>query len=43
MEQKFEKDVSEHSNKIVNELQEDQDKMHEWMGKLKPKLLEIAS
>ena len=40
-EQKFNDAVDEHTNKVVNELQKDQSKMHEWIGQLQPKLVQV--
>ena len=34
VEEKLEKDITEHTDKIMKELVDDQKKMHEWMGKL---------
>ena len=33
-EEKFESDLNEHTGKVVDELQKDQNQMHEWIGKL---------
>ena len=40
-EEKFESDLNEHTGKVVDELQKDQNQMHEWIGKLQPKLVQV--